>query len=173
MTSSRELAMIDRRPAASPDGLLSVFYIEVESWREAEAFGQRLRELARAGVKASLEADFEAETVSEADVPAWAADAWAKAAPRYAAHRGDEEWTVQDLLYAFQPGQRNWTWWDVTLAFGNIVCLWVDSQEEAVYGCEELRWMAYAAGARSLVGPLLREAGEWERSTSLGSGIST
>lgn len=171
MTSSPELARISHRPDDPPDGLLSVFYIEVSAWHEAEAFGRRLRELVRAGVKAGLEADFEAESVPETDIPAWAADAWVEAAPRYTAHRGDEEWTVQDLLYSFQPGQRNWAWWDVTLAFGNIVCLWVDSQEEPVYGCEELRWMAYAAGARSLVGPLLREAGEWERSASLGSGI--
>lgn len=53
-------------------------------------------------------ADFDAETVPETDVPSWAVDAWA-AAPLYAAHRGDEEWTVQDFLYAFQPGRRNCT----------------------------------------------------------------
>jgi hypothetical protein len=170
VTSSPELARIANRPEAFPDGLLSVFYIEVEAWNEAEAFGRRLRELAAAGVKAALEADFGAETISEADVPAWAADAWAEAATRYAAHRGDEEWTVQDLLYSFDPGQRAWSWWDVTVVSGNIVSMWVDSREEAVYGCEELRWMAYAAGARSVVGPLLREAGEWERSASLGIG---
>ncbi|MEU5945350.1 hypothetical protein ABZ793_07280 [Micromonospora sp. NPDC047465] len=148
-----------------------MFYIEVKAWNEAEVFGRRLRELVRAGVKAGLEADFKAETISETDVPAWAADAWAEAAPRYAAHRGDEEWAVQDLLYSFEPGQRTWSWWDVTLAFGNIVCVWIDSHEEAVYGCEELRWMVYVAGARSVVGPLLREVGEWERSASLGSGV--
>jgi hypothetical protein len=70
MTSSPELARIAFRPDAFPDGLLPVFYIEVKAWNEAEVFGRRLRELARAGVKAGLEADFKAETVSEADVPA-------------------------------------------------------------------------------------------------------
>ncbi|WP_326811457.1 hypothetical protein OIE62_17350 [Streptomyces scopuliridis] len=164
-----ELARIANRPDVFPDGLLSVFYIEVEAWNEAEVFGRRLRELVGAGVKAGLEADFESETISEADVPAWAADAWAEAAPRYAAQRGDEEWTVQDLLYSFDPRQRTWSWWDVTAVSGNIVCMWIDSRGEAVYGCEELRWMVYAAGARSVVGPLLREVGEWERSTSLGN----
>ncbi|WP_330298684.1 hypothetical protein [Streptomyces sp. NBC_00503] len=171
MTSSAELARIVSRPDVFPNDLLSAFYIEVEAWNEAEAFGRRLRELVRAGVKAELEADFKAETISEADVPAWAADAWNHAAARYAAHRGDEEWTVQDLLYSFEPGQRAWSWWDVTAVSGNTVCMWIDSEEEPVFGCEELRWMAYAAGARSVVGPLLREAGEWERSASLGSEV--
>lgn len=170
MTSSPELARIANRPDVFPDGLLSVFYIEVEAWNKAEVFGQRLRELVGAGVKAGFDADFDAETISEADVPAWAADAWMEAAPRYAAHRGDEEWTVQDFLYSFEPGQRTWSWWDVTVVFGNTVCMWIDSRGEAVYGCEELRWMAYVAGARSVVGPLLWEAGEWVRSASLGSG---
>jgi hypothetical protein len=150
--------------------MLSVFYIEVEAWSEAETFGRRLRELVKTGVKAELEADFEAEAISEEGMPPWAADAWAAAAPRYAAHRGHEEWTVQDFLYSFEPGQRAWCWWDVTGAMGDIVCLWIDSREEAVYGCEELRWMAYAAGARSVVGPLLREAEEWKQSASLGGG---
>lgn len=169
MTSMTELVRIANRPNAFPDGMLSVFYIEVEAWNEAEAFGRRLRELVGAGVKAGLEADFESETISEADVPAWAADAWADATPRYAAHRGDEEWTVQDFLYSFEPGQRTWSWWDLTAVSGNVVCMWIDSRGEAVYGCEELRWMVYAAGARSVVGPLLREVGEWERSASLGN----
>ncbi|MFE1410357.1 hypothetical protein ACFW6F_06045 [Streptomyces sp. NPDC058746] len=172
MTSSPELARTVSRPDTLPTELLSAFYIEVESWNEREAFGRRLRELVRAGVKAELEADFEAETVSEADVPAWAADAWVHAAPRYAAHRGDEEWTVQDLLYSFEPGQRTWSWWDVTTVSGNTVCMWIDSDEEPVYACEELRWMAYVAGARSVVGPLLRGAGEWESSASLGTEVS-
>ncbi|MEU3723921.1 hypothetical protein [Streptomyces sp. NPDC031705] len=166
--SSAELARIAGRPHASPEGPLSAFYVEVRAWNEAEVFARRLRELVGAGVKAALEADFGAESVPEADVPGWAAEAWAEAAPRYAAHRGDEEWTVQDLLYAFQPGQRSWSWWDVTAEAGNVVCVWVDARGEAVYGCEELRWMVYAAGARSVVGPLVREAAEWQRASGVG-----
>ena len=172
MTSLPEIARVADRSDVFPDGLLSVFYIEVAAWNEAEGFGRRLRELVGAGVRAGLEADFDSETISEAEVPTWASEAWAEAAPRYAAHRGDEEWTVQDFLHSFDPGQRTWSWWDVTAISGNIVCMWIDSGEEAVYGCEELRWMAYAAGARSVVGPLLREAGEWARSASLGMGVS-
>ncbi len=79
MTPSAEIARITNRPDAFPNGILSVFYIELETWNEAESFGRRLRELVRAGVKAGLEADFESETISEADVPAWAADAWVEA----------------------------------------------------------------------------------------------
>lgn len=164
-----EIARVAKRPEVSPDGPLSVFYIEVDGWNEVEACGRRLRELVEAGVKAGLSGGFKAEMVSEADVPSWAADAWVEAAPLYAAHRGDEEWTIQDFLYSFEPGQRTWSWWDVTGASGNIVCMWIDSMGEAVYGCEELRWMAYVAGARSVVGPLLRDVREWEQSASLGT----
>lgn len=170
MTLLAEIARVANRPDVSPDGSLSVFYIEVEAWNEVEAFGRRLRELVRAGVKAGVAGGFEAEMISETDVPSWAAGAWVEAAPKYAAHRGDEEWTIQDFLYSFEPGQRAWSWWDLTAVSGNIVCMWIDSMEEVVYGCEELRWMAYAAGARSVVGPLLREAGEWEQSVSIGIG---
>lgn len=163
-----ELERVLRRPDAAPDGPLSVFYAEVEAWNEAEHFGRRLRELVLAGVKAGLNADFAADELPETDIPAWVAEAWPEAAPRYAAQRGDEEWTVQDVLYSFDPDQREWSWWDVTAVSGNTVCVWVDSRGEDVYGCEELRWLAYAAGARAVVGPLTREAGEWEGSRSLG-----
>jgi len=171
VTSSPELARVVGRPGEVPSEALSVLYAEIGSWDETELFGRRLRELVRAGVRAELDADFGAEEVSEADIPDWAPGAWLEAAPRYAAHRGDEEWTVQDVLYSFEPGQRSWSWWDVTIVFGNIVCVWVDSGGEAVYNCEELRWMTYVAGARSVVGPFFRDAGEWVRSGSLGEGL--
>ena len=168
MTPFAEIARVENRPDVSPGGPLSMFYVEVEAWSDVEAFGRRLRELVGAGVRADLAGDYEAKVISETDEPSWIADNWAGAAQRYAAHRGDEEWTIQDLLYSFEPGRRAWLWWDVTAASGNIVCMWIDSMGEAVYGCEEVRWMAYVAGARSVVGPLLREVGEWEHSTSLG-----
>jgi hypothetical protein len=167
--TSAELSGIFRRPDSAPDEALSVFYVEVDAWNEAEGFGRRLREFVTAGVKAGLEADFEAEAVSEADVPPWTGDTWAAASRRYAAHRGDEEWTVQDVLFSFDPRQRAWTWWDVTALFGNTVCVWVDSGGEAVFNCEELRWMIYVCGARTVVGPLPRDASEWDKSASLGA----
>jgi hypothetical protein len=167
--TSTELDRVLRRPDTTPDEPLSAFYVEVEDWNAVEGFGRRLRELVYAGVKAEQEADFSAEAVSEDDVPAWARESWEAAAERYAAHRGDEEWTVQDVLYSFEPGQRAWSWWDVTKQFGNTVAIWVDSQGEAVYNCEELRWLAYLCGARALVGPLLRDPQEWQRSASVGA----
>ncbi|MGI5221788.1 hypothetical protein [Nocardia sp. CA-290969] len=169
--SSPEIARIVHRPAAAPDDRqpLSAFYVEVESFDDAEGFGRRLREFVRAGVNASLVADFGLDAISEADIPPWTRESWESAAERYAAHRGDEEWTVQDVLFAFDPSQREWSWWDATSVFGNIVCVWVDSQGEAVYNCEELRWMMYVAGARAVVGPLLRDSGDWKQSVSLGT----
>lgn len=164
-----ELDRVFLRPTTRPPGVLSVFYAEVAAWNEAEGFGRRLRELVFAGVKAGLEGDFESDSLPETDLPEWAPEGWQAAAARYAALGDEEAWTVQDVLFAFDPKQREWSWWDVTQQAGNIVSIWVDSAEEAVYGCEELRWMIYAAGARSLVGPLLRDPTEWEQQRSLGT----
>ncbi|MEU4599331.1 hypothetical protein [Nocardia sp. NPDC023988] len=161
-----ELARISRRPGAV-GGLLSTFYVEVESFDDVAGFGRRVRQCVKVGVNASLEGDFDVDSMPEADVPLWMRESWESAALRYAAHRGNEKWTVQDVLFSFDPRQREWAWWDVTKVFGNIVCVWVDSHEEAVYKCEELRWMFYLCGARAVVGPLLRDARDWEQSMSL------
>jgi hypothetical protein len=165
-----ELDRVFQRPTTPPPALLSVFYAEVAAWNETEDFARRLRELVFAGVKAGLEGDFESDSLPETDLPQWAPEAWEATAARYEALRGEEAWTVQDILFAFDPKQREWSWWDVTLQGGNLVSVWVDSAEEAVYACEELRWMIAAAGARNLVGPLLRDATEWEQQRSLGAG---
>jgi hypothetical protein len=122
-----------------------------------------------AGVKTGLEGDFESDSLPETDLPPWTSEGWQAAAARYEAQGDEEAWTVQDVLFAFDPKQRQWSWWDVTEQSGAIVSIWVDSAEEAVYGCEELRWMIYAAGARSVVGPLLRDPQEWDRQRSLGT----
>ncbi|MGW5450908.1 hypothetical protein [Nocardia sp. NPDC003979] len=164
--TSTELTRIFHRPSDA-HGQLSAFYVEVVTFEDIDRFGRRLRECMSAGSNASLKADFDAEYISEADILPWMREAWESAGLRYAAHRGDEEWTIQDMLFSFDPRQREWAWWDVTKVFGNIVCVWVDSHEEAVYKCEELRWMFYLCGACAVVGPLLRDARDWEQSMSL------
>lgn len=164
-----ELDRVLRRPSTPPPALLSVFYAQTAAWNETEAFGRRLRELVDAGVRTGLEGDFESDSLPEAGLPPWTSEGWQAAAARYEAQGDEEAWTVQDMLFAFDPRQRQWSWWDVTEQAGAIVGIWVDSAEEAVYGCEELRWMIYAAGATSVVGPLLRDPQEWDRQRSLGT----
>lgn len=58
--------------------------------------------------------------------------------------------------------------WDVTLLAGNIVQVWVDSGGESVFNCDELRWAFYLCGARTVVGPVLKPAAEWEQEPSIG-----
>lgn len=167
--SRSELDKVFQRPAKPPPVLLSVFDAEVAAWSEAEEFGRRVRELVFAGVETGLEGDFASDSLPETGLPQWASEGWQAAAARYEAQNDEEAWTVQDVLFAFDPKQREWSWWDVTRQAGNIVSIWVDSAEEAVYGCDELRWIIYAAGARSVAGPILRDPSEWAGQHSLGT----
>lgn len=89
---------------------------------------------------------------------------------RHALHCGGPEWTVQDLLSAFDPDLRSWTWWDVTRAGGNLVQVWADAMWEDTFDCEGLRWACYLSGAHSMVGPILEPAEVWARQPSLGLG---
>ncbi|KAF0846221.1 hypothetical protein [Nocardia caishijiensis] len=164
--TSHEVARIFRRPTAG-GVLLSMFYVEVESFDDVIGFGRRLREVVNVGVDASLTADFEGDFIPETGVLQWMREAWGSAAVRYGAHRGHEEWTVQDVLFSFDPREREWAWWDVTKVFGNIVRVWVDSFGEGVYKCEELRWIIYLCGAKSVVGPLPQVSEDWEKSVSV------
>lgn len=162
-----EVDRLARRPA-EPSSPLSTFYVEVGAWDEADAFAGRLRSLLTALVLISVEADFSSVELPEADIPEWVSGRWDDTAVRYALHRGDEQWSIQDLIFSFDPAQRAWSWWDVTRVVGNVIQVWVDSGGEPVYNCEELRWIIYLSGARTVVGPVLANSLDWESQTTLG-----
>jgi hypothetical protein len=168
-----ELARTTARPETGPPGPLATFYVEVERWDESGEFARRVRSLVRAGVEVSISCDFDADHLPESGLPSWVneegfLEKLSEAKLRYSLHRGEEEWTMQDLLFSFDPQQRSWEWWDATQAGGNVVQIWLDSRGEPVFACDELRWICYLSGARSLVGPLLVSAEIWERQPSIG-----
>lgn len=173
MTPESEFVRTRSRPEMEPSGPLAAFYVEVAAWDEFDRFAQRVRELVRAGIEVSATCDFDAEDLPETSLPTWLSEAGFlqeqdNAKLRYSLHRGDEDWTMQDLLFSFDPRQRSWEWWDVTRIAANIVQIWVDSQGEPVFACDELRWICYLSGARSLVGPLLLPAEVWGSMPSIG-----
>jgi len=162
-----EVGRLAHRPTG-PSSPLSTFYVEVGAWDEADAFAGRIRSLVTALVEISGEADFSSAELPEVDLPGWVSGRWDDAAVRYALHRGDEQWSIQDLLFSFDPAQRAWSWWDVTRVAGNVIQVWVDSGGEPVYNCEELRWILYLSGARTVVGPILANPSDWEFQATLG-----
>lgn len=171
--SEDELIRTRVRPGRGSLGPLATFYIEVNRWDEIDNFAARVRELVRAGVEVSSTCDFDAEELPEGLLPSWMREESGSgqqrdAETRYVLHRGLEGWTTQDLLFSFDPRQRSWEWWDVTQAGGNVVQVWVDSGGEPVFPCEELRWICYLSGARSIVGPLLVQPEVWETQRSVG-----
>jgi hypothetical protein len=173
MTSESELRRTKSRPEVGPSVPLAAFYVEVANWDESDRFAQRVRDLVRAGVEVAATGDFDAEVLPESSLPPWSnEEAFLReegnAKLRYSLHRGDEEWTMQDLLFSFDPRQRSWEWWDITRISANVVQLWVDSRGEPVFACDELRWICYLAGARSLVGPLLTSSEVWGSMPSVG-----
>ncbi|MFD6327516.1 hypothetical protein ACFWOL_32910 [Streptomyces sp. NPDC058442] len=173
MIPENELDRTSMRPDTGPRGPLAAFYVEVDRWDESSEFARRVRSLVRAGVEVSMRCDFDMDELPEIFLPSWVneedvLETRRDAELRYALHRGAEEWAMQDLLFSFDPRQRSWEWWDATQASGNVVQIWVDSRGEPVFACDELRWILYLSGARSVVGPLLVPLEIWERQQSVG-----
>ncbi|MEU4302635.1 hypothetical protein [Kitasatospora aureofaciens] len=99
-----------------------------------------------------------------ADVPGEVA----AGAVRYGADRDEDPWDLQEWLFCFDPQLRRWRWWDATTPDGHTVLVWLDTRGETVIPCEELRWAAYACGARSVTGPLPLPVEDWRRQPSAG-----
>lgn len=172
-TSKEELGRLWVRPRTLPAGPLAAFYVEVGRWDEVEDFARRVRGLVAAGVEISNSGDFELDQLPEDVLPAWArvgdfSEVYREARLRYSLHRGEEEWSMQDLLFSFEPKERCWKWWDVTLLGGNLLQVWVDSLGEPVFACDELRWILYLSGAHAIVGPSLLAPDLWDQQRSVG-----
>lgn len=78
----------------------------------------------------------------------------------YRSRQGDA-WGVHEWISLFDPEDRSWVWWDVVIPGGGDVSIFVDTRGEPVVPFEELWWMLYAAGAKSVSGPSLATSSEW------------
>ncbi|MER5275237.1 hypothetical protein ABT025_05710 [Streptomyces sp. NPDC002809] len=169
-----EFQRLRGRPGVeSAPPVLSLFVVDVSG--DAAAYEQRLRSILSPAVRLGATADFEQESLPVDDVPVWFAAVSSgdeERAPQFAraGHEGYVEhtgggrpWEMQDWLYRFDPDEdsRGWEWWDATPAGPSRVHIWVDSWGESFFGCQELLWAAYTAGAVRVDGPTLQKSTVW------------
>ncbi|MFI1223789.1 MULTISPECIES: hypothetical protein [unclassified Streptomyces] len=138
-------------------------------------YERRLRSVISPAVRLGGTADFEQESLPVGDVPDWfaavssqkpeRAPQFARAGrERYAEHTGGgRPWELLDWLYRFDPDEdsRGWEWWDATQVGASRVHVWVDSWGESFFGCQDLLWTAYTAGAVRVDGPGVQQSVVW------------
>ncbi|MGW7095674.1 hypothetical protein [Streptomyces sp. NPDC054874] len=171
----------DRPSAAVAPPVLSLFAVDVSGG--AAEYGRRLRTVLSAAVRLGRTADFEQENLPVDGVPDWfaavssgsgerATPRFARATPQFAragrdgyvTHTGGgRPWELHDWLHRFAPDEssRGWEWWDATQVGPSRVHLWVDSWGESIFGCQELLWAAWAAGAVRVDGPVVHRSAVW------------
>lgn len=178
----QERSRVSERPEIDPDvPLLS--YVEVAVAGSPEAYARRLREVLAAVYDLAVREDLDEEVVPVDTLPAWfvgvcrggggtepteefAADGLAG----YTERTGSGPWEIQDWLSRFHPEleARGWAFWDLTHPKdgGDRLRLWVDTWGESFFAWEELRFLAYVCGARSVTDPALAEPGAWAEEAS-------
>ncbi|WP_069737638.1 hypothetical protein [Streptomyces sp. EN27] len=182
MHTSDSLAAEFRRVRERPDTdaappVLALFVIDVSD--DAAAYVERLRSVLAPAVRLGCTADFEQESLPVHEVPGWFAAVGSGAGsgdeervPRfaragreaYAEHTGGgRPWDLQDWLYRFDPDEdsRGWEWWDATAAGPFRVHVRVDNGGESFFGCQDLLWAVFTAGAVRVEGPTVQNASVW------------
>ncbi len=164
-----ELLRLRERPGAdAAPPVLSLFVIDVSG--AAGEYVERLRSVLAPAVRLGFTADFEQASLPVDEVPAWFAavgSGGGERAPRfaragreaYAEHPGGgRPWDLQDWLYRFDPDEdsRGWAWWDATVAGPFRVHVRVDSWGESFFGCQDLLWAVFTAGAVHVAGPTVQ-----------------
>lgn len=180
-----ENSRLHSRPSAGLcPPMLSAFTVDVavRGPGSMSAYASRFRAGIEAGVMLAERGVFDdSYELPESSVPEWLA-AISSEAPclssvpdevmsgrdNYLSICEQEAWQLQDWLWTFEPGVRQWEWWDITTAGGVSVQIWLDSKGELSYPCEEVRWLAYVSGARSVSGPVILPQVVWDGQASLG-----
>lgn len=180
-----ECERVANRPDAdSAPPVLIEFTLDVPG--DPAQYVKRLRSVLSVAVALGATADFEEESLPVDDFPDWfvaVSSADEAATPDFAkrgrdafmVHTRSGPWELQNWLYRFDPDDdsRGWEWWDITVVGPGRVRVWVDSWGESFFGCQELRWAAYTAGALDVDGPAVQEADMWVAEAAGGcSGVS-
>lgn len=173
-----EKARVLRRPSEEPIRLLALLVVDPTT--DAKLYAKRLREVVSSAVGISQTTDFERDDVATSALPEWfvavsggtgmtdVRDVTSLSGKDcYLEERGGEPWDVEEWVYCFDPDLRRWSWWDVTERPDGRVCVWVDTKGEAHIPCEELWWLVFVAGARSVEPLMLEDAGVWAEQGSI------
>jgi len=156
-----ELDRVRRRPAAeSAPPVLAEFTVDIAEGSE-EGYPERVRQVLMAALELARTAEF-----GDEDLPTDGFPDWFTEAPDNAAYRrrgGGGPWSPQDWIHRFDPDDdsRGWEFWDVVPVGPAQVRVWVDSWGESFFGCLELLWLLYTAGAAHVDGPAVRAASAW------------
>lgn len=175
---SLELGRLQHRPEESEaPPVLSVFEVSTEG--NSQSYLERLRSPIATGLKLGTTAEFSDDDLPTDGLPSWfldVSDDRITEAPDFARHGrdrylelpGGEPWDVQEWLFRFDPDDetRGWAWWDATTDGDSRARIWVDSWGESFFGCGDLRWVAFTAGAREVSGPHLARPAEWANAVS-------
>lgn len=177
MHSSESLAgefeRLRHRPSAeAAPPVLSLFAVDTSG--DSVEYVKRLRSVLSLALELGRTADFEADSLAVDDLPDWfvavssldeerAPDFARNGRNGYMDHTAGRPWELQNWLYRFDPDDdsRGWQWWDVTQRGPSRVHVWVDSWGESFFGCQDLLWAAYTAGALHVDGPAVHRSAAW------------
>ncbi|MFF0478333.1 hypothetical protein [Streptomyces sp. NPDC004284] len=179
----QERSRVSGRPEIDPAvPLLACVELEPETG-EADgpgAYASRLREVLAAVYGLAAEEDFDEEQLPLDGIPAWFIGVCRGGGPtepfaaegreRYTERTGGAPWEIQDWLSRFDPEleARGWAFWDLTRAPGDQgrLRLWLDTWGEPFFSWEELRWLAYVCGARTVSDPITLKPQAWAEEPS-------
>ncbi|MFV0127300.1 hypothetical protein ACLGI4_06240 [Streptomyces sp. HMX112] len=176
----QERSRVSGRPEIDPRVPLLAF-VELDVEGTPEEYAGRLRGVLAAVYDLAAREDFDEEELPVDTVPAWfagvcrgggaAEPSAARGRERYTERTGDGPWELQDWLSRFDPEleARGWAFWDLTRSPGGAgrLRLWVDTWGEPFFSWEELRWLAYTCGARSVADPVLAKPEVWAGEASV------
>ncbi|MER5224776.1 hypothetical protein [Streptomyces flaveus] len=176
-----ELERLQHRPGAdSVPPVLCEFIVDVCD--NPAHYANRLRSVLSAAVGLGVTSDFEEDILLVDDVPDWfiaissqdeerSPDFAKNGRNAFTDQTKQPPWELQNWLYRFHPEEdsRGWEWWDITPAGPSRVHVWVDSWGESFFGCEELRWASYTAGALRVEGPFVQQSSVWAEAAAEGT----
>ncbi|MER5759026.1 hypothetical protein [Streptomyces sp. NPDC002082] len=185
LEAERSRASLRPESAAAPPVLA---HVELAVDGDPARYASRLRGVLDAVLHIAATEDFDADD----DLPAGTVPGWfsavcrgggspepfaAEGRDRYTEWTGGAPWALQNWLSRFDPDLevRGWAWWDLTAApTGNgVLRLWVDTWGEPSFAWEDLRWLAFVAGARTVANPVLVKPEAWAGELSVGAGGET
>lgn len=167
----------ERPDFGSAPPLLAHFDLTLDG--SATAYADRLRNVMRSVLTLAMSQEFADEDIPVHSLPEWfinacrgaegPAEPFAQAGSRrYSEETGSAPWELQNWLYRFDPELevRGWSWWDLTSLPDGRLRVWTDTWGEPFFAWEDLRWLLYTCGARTIDGPVLRGPEVWAQEPS-------
>ncbi|MEU9081553.1 hypothetical protein [Streptomyces sp. NPDC048357] len=169
-----ERTRVSTRPeSGSAPPVLAFFELAVDG--DPVQYAGRLRAVMDAVLQIAATESFDDDDLPVGTIPEWFPRACrggtspepfaAEGRERYSERTGSGPWDLQNWLSRFDPDLevRGWAWWDLTRspAGAEGLRLWTDTWGEPFFAWEDLRWLLYACGARTVADPVLAKPDVW------------